>query len=140
MTLQAYQGSEPYIFISYAHKDTEPLLPLLEQLSGLGLNIWYDEGIRMGSEWPAELANALDGAAGVFMFLSEAYAASANCRNEANYALNAQKPILRLELEQVRLPLRISLRIKDLPKVTMYEADGQETLQRIATEFISQIQ
>jgi hypothetical protein len=138
MELEAYRGSEPYIFASYAHRDAETVLPLLEQLSELGLHIWYDEGIRTGSEWPAELANALDGAAGVFMFPSNAYAASANCRNEANYALNAQKPILRVDLEQVDLPLRIRLRIKDLPRVIMYKAGGRETLQKLAQQLVYQ--
>ena len=35
----AYNGNEPYIFISYALKDNATVLPLIEALQGRGLDI-----------------------------------------------------------------------------------------------------
>ena len=32
-----YEGSEPYIFVSYAHKDGEKVLPLLDHMQEDGL-------------------------------------------------------------------------------------------------------
>ena len=50
--LKAYDGKGPYIFISYAHKDNETVLPLIEGLKQRGFNVWYDAGIEAGTEWP----------------------------------------------------------------------------------------
>ena len=37
-----YEGAEPYIFISYAHADSDEVLPVVEDLYRRGYNIWYD--------------------------------------------------------------------------------------------------
>ncbi len=41
----AYQGDEPYVFVSYSHADTERVYAELARLNDQGFNIWYDEGI-----------------------------------------------------------------------------------------------
>ena len=46
-----YEGSEPYIFISYCHQDKERVYPYLEMMANDGYRIWYDEGITPGEEW-----------------------------------------------------------------------------------------
>ena len=43
--ITAYEGSENYIFISYAHKDTDKVFPIMEKLCGRGYRLWYDDGI-----------------------------------------------------------------------------------------------
>jgi hypothetical protein len=48
--IPAYEGKEPYIFVSYAHKDSPAVFHIVEQLSARGYRIWYDEGIEPGSE------------------------------------------------------------------------------------------
>ncbi len=40
-----YTGSEPYVFVSYAHEDSTVVLPELAWLHEQGINVWYDEGI-----------------------------------------------------------------------------------------------
>jgi hypothetical protein len=55
----AYSDNDPYIFVSYAHKDAGEIYPQLAWLNDQGFNIWYDEGIEPGSEWSNELANAI---------------------------------------------------------------------------------
>ena len=49
-TFTAYEGGEPYIFISYAHKDTDRVMPILKALAAKGFRIWYDAGIEAGTE------------------------------------------------------------------------------------------
>ncbi|MDO5859411.1 hypothetical protein, partial [Methanobrevibacter sp.] len=41
----AYEGDEPYIFISYSHDDSDLVFPEIERFHNDGYNIWYDEGI-----------------------------------------------------------------------------------------------
>jgi len=47
----AYKGEEPYIFVCYAHEDSDVVYPELQRLHDGGVNIWYDEGIAPGHEW-----------------------------------------------------------------------------------------
>lgn len=41
--IPAYKGSEPYIFLSYAHKNADKVLPEIDRLRKLGYHVWYDE-------------------------------------------------------------------------------------------------
>ena len=75
----AYRGAEPYVFVSYAHKDRQRVYDELRALHGDGLNIWYDEGISPGSRWSDELANAIDSATVFLVFLTPSSVASENC-------------------------------------------------------------
>ena len=44
-----YNGDDPYIFISYSHRDTELVWPILLQMQRDGYRFWYDDGIEAGS-------------------------------------------------------------------------------------------
>ena len=74
---------EPYLFISYAHKDSALVFKEISKLNDAGY-IWYDEGIEASSEWPEEIANAVIGCAVFVVFISPRSTASVNCRNEIN--------------------------------------------------------
>ena len=43
---EAYEGDEPYIFISYAHDDAKRVYPVVKELHEDGWDVWYDEGIK----------------------------------------------------------------------------------------------
>ncbi len=58
----AYDGDDPYIFISSAHQDADIVYPQLQWLYDEGLNIWYDDGISPAASWREELAQAIRGA------------------------------------------------------------------------------
>lgn len=63
---RAYEGNEPYIFVSYAHKDSNHVLPIITSLQAQGFRVWYDAGIEAGTEWPEYIAGRLDGCAVFF--------------------------------------------------------------------------
>ena len=50
--MKAYEGDEDYIFVSYAHKDADFVLPIIDNLHELGYRVWFDEGIEASAEWP----------------------------------------------------------------------------------------
>ena len=58
-TIVPYNGDAPYVFISYAHKDSSVVFPILRALQNEGLRFWYDAGIKLGSEWPAYIEEHL---------------------------------------------------------------------------------
>ncbi len=107
----AYEGKEPYAFVSYAHKDAPTVLPIIEALTARGFRIWYDAGIEAGTEWPDYIAEHLESAALVLAFLSPASVASVNCRQEINYAIDLTKPMLTVYLEQLELTGGMRMRL-----------------------------
>ena len=58
----AYDGDEPYVFVSYSHEDHDLAYGQIRWLQDQGFNVWWDEGISPGAAWRGELADALTGA------------------------------------------------------------------------------
>ncbi len=98
-----YEGTEKYIFVSYAHADGGVVYPIIERLHEAGFRIWYDEGIEWGTEWPEAIARHLAKCEVCLAFHSRASAVSANCRQEINYAQKKGRGILSVYLEDVEL-------------------------------------
>lgn len=111
--IPAYEGTKPYIFVSYAHKDSALVMPYMEQLFSLKYRVWYDEGIPPGSEWPKNIAEHLQGADTVLVFVSDHSLASKNCENEVVRAVNADKKIIQFELGRSHESLNHCLSVKD---------------------------
>lgn len=55
-----YRGNQPYIFISYSHKNMDTALSIVDRLQKDGYRIWYDEGIDPGTEWDENIADHID--------------------------------------------------------------------------------
>ena len=100
----SYSGNDAYVFVCYAHDDAAIVYPELTWLHDQGVNIWYDEGIPAGSNWRAESARALAGAAQVLYYVSAASCASAHCNREIHFALDKSRDVLPVYLDEVELP------------------------------------
>ena len=114
---EAYEGEDPYLFVSYSHQDAQLVFPEMIQLREAGYNIWYDEGVAASNEWPEEIANAVLGCSVFLCFISPRATDSVNCRNEINLALNEKKPFLAIHLEETELPAGLRLRMGDLQAI-----------------------
>jgi len=117
---EAYEGSEPYVFISYSHKDSEHVFPIIGRLKDEGFFIWYDEGIVPGSEWPESIANHLDNAHTILLFVSPNAIASDNVRREINFALSNKKRVIAVHLEQTELTLGLQMQLNSYQSVYFY--------------------
>ncbi len=84
--VRAYEGNESYIFVSYAHLDSDKVLPIIRELYERKYRVWYDEGIAPGTEWPENIERHLLGADTVLVFVSAHSLASKNCKNEVRAA------------------------------------------------------
>lgn len=122
---QAYTGKEPYIFVSYAHKNGASVYPDIARLHETGYRIWYDEGIDPGNEWPEEVATALAKSACFLVFISCDAIESNNVRNEINYAINHKKAFLAVHLEETKLLSGLELRMGDIQAVMKYRMDEE---------------
>lgn len=148
--MKCYEGNLPYIFISYAHKDKETVYPLISELMNRGYRIWLDEGIRLSDEWPEAIAAHLYEAETVIFFVSQDFCLSKNCRREVNFAIDKDKDMFVVFLENVDLSLGLQLQLgtiqsivydkeKDLAhtinKIVLNKAVSKESLKMSAEEF-----
>ena len=107
--IAAYQGSEPYVFVCYSHSDREVVYPEIQWLHDQGVNVWYDEGIAPGEEFPEKLGLSINGASQFLLFLSDNSAASRYCRNEVHFAMDQEKPLVTLYLSDTKLSAGLAL-------------------------------
>ena len=106
-----YEGTQPYVFLSYAHLDSDRVLPIFRGLEEGNYRIWYDGGIEAGTEWPDYIAEHLEKSGCFLAFLTENYLGSQNCKQEINYALDLNIPILVVYMEDVTLTGGLRMRL-----------------------------
>lgn len=100
----AYRGSEPFVFVSYAHADAELAYPLISGLQERGLRVWFDEGIEAGELWDEVIPDYVEQCAAMLCLVSTRFTDSSNCKNEIRYANELKKEVLILHLEDGELP------------------------------------
>ena len=106
----AYKGDQPYVFISYAHKDSDTVLPIVDRLQKDGYRVWYDEGIVPGSNWDVYISEHLDRSSIVLCFISKAYIKSHNCKDELALSRAKGKPMNIVYVEDVQLTPGLKMR------------------------------
>jgi len=99
-----YRENEPYVFISYAHADSDRVYPIINKLHNIdGLRIWYDDGIEAGDDWLDKIASRLNNAEYVICFMSPNASNSKYVRGEIRYAISNNKKILMTYLAKADL-------------------------------------
>ena len=93
-TIRAYQGDDPFCFVSYSHDDSPVVFEELRLLGEVGYRVYYDEGIHPGHAWHDELAGAIEKCGLFILFVTKKSISAANCLRELNFALDKQKPVL----------------------------------------------
>ena len=115
-----YEGTQPYIFLSYAHADAPAVMEIGAHLQAAGCRVWYDGGIELGSEWPEYIAAHLAGATVMLAFLSDAYIRSDNCRKEMHFAQTRKIRTVNIFLEETALTPGMEMQIGSLFALMKY--------------------
>lgn len=121
-----YEGDKPYIFISYAHADSDAVMSVVTHMHDRGYRIWYDEGIEVGSEWPECIASHLTGAQLVIAFISNSYMRSDNCRREMHYALSKRLRIINVFIENTDMTPGMEMQIGSIFALMRYNMSDEE--------------
>lgn len=121
-----YEGDQPYLFVSYCHKDKQSVLPVLRFLQDEGIRIWYDTGIDPGTEWPEVIADHLDQSSVFLAFISPNSLESHNCRKEFNFAMMKNMPALIVILEPVQFTPVMKLQMASLQAIYYFECQPEE--------------
>lgn len=111
---EVYEGGEPYAFVSYSHRDSNIVLPLVSDLYDKGLRVWFDEGIEAGSEWPDYLAEHLAKSSVVLAFVSQNFDESKYCRRELHYATRLNKPVICIYIDDAKFSYGLEMEIASI--------------------------
>lgn len=128
-----YEGSEPFIFISYSHADSEKVYSVLKRLQSKGVRFWYDEGIESGADWNNNIAEHVKKCKCMIAFHSKNSSRSSHCKDEIAYLNNnrkskrTDKEILSIYLEEdVTLDSGIEMKITRFQSINLYDYDDRE--------------
>ena len=133
-SIPAYQGDDPYIFITYSHQDSDLVHSEIERFNNDGYNVWYDEGITSGKRWQEVVESALTKSSLLVVFVSDSAVESKNVRNEISLALEEEIPIIPIFLEECELKRGLQV-LKLSPSILKYEMDEQDYVSHYRNEF-----
>lgn len=138
--MNAYTGTEPYAFISYAHADRDTVEKIIIGLKQNLCRIWYDEGLTPGESWNDDLAEHLKNSEVVVVMLTKNSVASQYVKSEINFAVAKQKKILPILLENVDLPAGLEMLLSSVQYALLYdEPDISSRISRISSNLPSTV-
>ena len=131
--LQPYEGSEPYVFVSYSRKDSARVFPILHRFQAEGINIFYNQDNDFIEDLPYNIVRRIQNCQCFIAFHSNNSKNSARCKNEIFFAgePRVNKKIISIYLENVELSLGIVMKITRFPMINFYnysEYDNEEVL------------
>jgi hypothetical protein len=122
--VEAYTGKDPYVFVSYSHKDSNIVYKAIEQLCAEYFRIWYDEGIEPGRIWKDVLEQKIKGSHCVLAFISPEAMSSSHVIRELNLTKLFGKWILPVYLTQTNLPESISEYVSSFQAMNLETAES----------------
>jgi|GEM_PF-418468 Leucine-rich repeat (LRR) protein len=120
-----YIGEKPYIFVSYAHKDSEVVMRAIALLQQSGFRVWYDEGIDPGSEWPDTIEKYLERSSYFIGFISANALDSNYCKCELHTAFNERKKMLIVYLENIKLEGGLKMQLSSRQAIHWYRYESE---------------
>ncbi|MEP7143649.1 MAG: TIR domain-containing protein [Ferruginibacter sp.] len=110
------------IFFSYARVDAEVAMKIANELLQAGANIWIDQShIQVGNAWDIEIEKALENSDCLIVLLSPASVASSKVLNEVYYAMDENKSVFPVIIENCRIPIQMR-RLQHIDLTSKYEA------------------
>lgn len=118
ITIPTRTSMKHQVFISYSRKDKDVADGLCELLKENGIEYWIDkEGIYSSSNYKELIVDAIDVSKAVIFISSANSNASVNVIREIGYAVNMNKPILPLMLDDAPYAKSIRLDISDIDQI-----------------------
>jgi len=109
------------IFFSYSRTDADFAVKLALDLKKEGFDVWIDqEDIRAGSEWDLAIEKALATCDCLLFIQSEKSVASNNVLDEVYYALEQNKTVIPVLINECQTPFRIN-RLQRISFIENYE-------------------
>lgn len=114
-------GIECSVFVSYARKDEEVVMPDVELLRRAGCSVWYDRDIKPGEDWIPAISQHVVSADAVLVFVSPNLLQSDFVERELCTAITYKKRIIPVFIDPVPLPPDWVMRLGTVQAVDRYD-------------------
>lgn len=141
---EAYTGNEPYLFVSYSHRDTAKVYPILDALYDRKYRLWYDESCETGNDFRDELRHRIEKCDAVLLFVSKSSMTSPFCGMEIIVARENGKRLFPIFLDDSDVPPAFRILLDNTHHVTADNMDKlvksmirdlpADTMDRLTTE------
>ena len=94
MRKEPYEGSKPYLFISYCHEDERLLEEMISLFDQERIRYWYDSGMYSGAFWRRLITEHLKNASACLFLCTSASCRSENVMDELEFAKSYRIPLM----------------------------------------------
>ncbi len=109
------------VFISYAARDRERVLGLVERLRKAGVTVWIDQvGIDVSTMWSQEIVSAIKGCKVMLLSISPHSTESENVVKELALASERKKPIIPVYLGAAEIPETMEYQLAGIQRVEYF--------------------
>ena len=109
------------VFISYAARDRERVLGLVERLRKAGITVWIDQvGIDVSTMWSQEIVSAIKTCKVMLLSISPHSTESGNVVKELALASERKKPIIPVYLEAAEIPETMEYQLAGIQRVEYF--------------------
>ncbi|MFX1419451.1 MAG: TIR domain-containing protein [Promethearchaeota archaeon] len=134
---KAYEGEEPYLFVSYAHVDKLHVYPVIDYLNKAKIRIWYDEGIPISENWRKIIVENIEKCKAFLVFITPHILDSEYVQKEINFALNRHKAFFAVYIKETKLPSELEFEISSIQHINKYLMPESKFYEKITTELSS---
>ena len=114
------------VFISYASKDRDRILDLVDRLDAAGVSVWIDQmSIEGATMWSQEIVAAIRSCKVLILAISSSSADSENVVKELALASEGRKRILPVYLESAEIPESMAYQLAGIQRVEFFDGDGE---------------
>ena len=128
----AYEGKDPYIFVSYSHRDMDTVMPIIAELKRRMCRVWFDEGLTPGESWNDSIAEHLLGCAQFVVFISPDSVSSKYVMSEVNFAISKNKEILPVVIKNATLPAGLEMMLSTTQFLDVTGGDASAAAKTVA--------
>lgn len=131
LPFKAYNGDQPFLFVSYAHSDKLQVYPIMDYLDKSGFNVWYDEGISVSEDWIKSIVGNIEKCSAFLVFITPHIIDSEYVRKEIRFALSRKKPFYSVYLKDTILPAELEFEISGIQSMKKYTMPNSEFYDKI---------
>ncbi len=136
-----YNGTDPYLFVSYAHDDKAAVFSLLQKLSDRGVRLWFDKkGIPSAVEFTEYIAQRIIDCSKVLFFISPTSVNRDYVRMEISHAIKHGKTPICVFLEETTLSPGMSMQLDRYQHVFKYDMTDIDTIKEIMSGLDQEVQ
>lgn len=134
ISMEPYEGDEPYLFVSYSHMDTQKVDNVMRILDREKFRMWYDDAMEIGDDFRAELRSKIEKSCGVLVFISENSMNSKFCGMEIITAFKYNRRIYPVYLsDTVEIPVALRFILENLQHVKSEGINTDKYIQKLIT-------